>query len=87
MLKNESERDGGQNTIKREQRVKGTDLVMGGERAVLSARVPHNERLNFLWPGWHTKISSPRDRGERKSRRESSDCDEKEGGRRNGNVS
>lgn len=34
MLKNESERDGGQNTIKREQRVKGTDLVTGGERAV-----------------------------------------------------
>lgn len=26
------ERGGGQNTIKREQRVKGTDLVMGEER-------------------------------------------------------
>lgn len=34
MLKNERERDGGQNTIKREQGVKGTDLVMGVERAV-----------------------------------------------------
>lgn len=53
----------GQNTIKREQRVKGTDLVMGeerrGEGAVLSARAPHNERLNFLWPGWHTKSTHP----------------------------
>lgn len=54
---------GGQNTIKREQRVKGTDLVMGeerwGEGAVLSARAPHNERLNFLRPGWHTKSTHP----------------------------
>lgn len=45
------------------QRVKGTDLVMGeerkGEGAVLSARAPHNERLNFLWPGWHTKSTHP----------------------------
>lgn len=30
--KREAERRGGQNTIKREQRVKGTDLVMGEER-------------------------------------------------------
>lgn len=52
--KREAERGGGQNTIKRQQRVKGTDLMMGGERrgegAVLSARAPHNERLNFC--GW-----------------------------------
>lgn len=49
--------------LKREQRVKGTDLVMGEERrragAFLSARAPHNERLNFLWPGWHTKSTHP----------------------------
>lgn len=61
--KREAERGGGRNTIKREQRVKGTDLVMGekrrGEGAVLSARAPHNERLNFLWPGWHTKSAHP----------------------------
>ncbi len=74
----EAERGGGQNTIKREQRVKGTDLVMGEERRggergpVLSARAPHNERLNFLWPGWHTKSTHPGERererggGERK---------------------
>lgn len=62
-------RGGGQNTIKREQRVKGTDLVMGverrGEGAVLGTRAPHNERLNFLCPGWHTKsahLKSARER-------------------------
>lgn len=86
----------GQNTIKREQRVKGTDLVMGEERrgggegrgAVLRARAPHNERLNFLWPGWHTKSTHPGsvERERRSSERgERTDCTVREGGRRNGN--
>lgn len=37
----EAERGGGQNTIKKEQRVKGTDLVMEGERGQFLVHVHH----------------------------------------------
>jgi len=52
MGKNERERGGGLNTIKRDQRVKGTDLLMGEERRVDPSYTIHSFNLHYMTQKW-----------------------------------